>query len=52
MSDEAYMLIETVGDERGVVLNRLREIEGVVSAHSVSGPYDIIVYARRPDKKG
>lgn len=42
MSAKAFILIETgVGETKGVV-SKLRQMTGVISADTVTGPYDVI----------
>ncbi|MFC2043935.1 Lrp/AsnC ligand binding domain-containing protein, partial [Chloroflexota bacterium] len=42
MPIESYVLINTDTDKTIEVLEALSELESVSSAHSVTGPYDII----------
>ena len=41
----AYVLIQTEVGKAACVAERVRDIEGVVSAEDVTGPYDVIVRA-------
>jgi len=41
----AYVLIQTEVGKAAYVAERVRDIEGVVSAEDVTGPYDVIVRA-------
>jgi DNA-binding Lrp family transcriptional regulator len=41
----AYVLIQTEIGRAASVLNAARNIEGVISAEDVTGPYDVIVKA-------
>ena len=52
MGNTAYILVETIGSDKEQILSRLRKINGVVSARSVNGPYDIILFAVAPKAKG
>jgi DNA-binding Lrp family transcriptional regulator len=46
---EAYILIQVeVGKQREVTL-ALTEVEGVVDARSVAGPYDVVILAQAED---
>lgn len=49
MAASAYILIDIVGDKVSATLDALRKIEGVRSAHSVAGPYDIIAFVESTD---
>ena len=40
----AYVLIDVVGDNVRQCLAELRKTPGVVTAHAVAGPYDIIAF--------
>ncbi|GFG49860.1 Lrp/AsnC ligand binding domain-containing protein [Mycolicibacterium agri] len=40
---EAFMLIQTDVGRAEVVANRLAELDGVLSAEYVTGPYDVVV---------
>jgi DNA-binding Lrp family transcriptional regulator len=46
---EAYVLIQTEVGKAAVVAEEVREIQGVVSADDVTGPYDVIVKASAED---
>ena len=54
MSTKAFILIETKADKRNEVVTTLRQIEGVKTADSVTGPYDVIavVEGERLDEIG
>jgi DNA-binding Lrp family transcriptional regulator len=43
MSAKAFLLVETSIGKLNTVIDKLRQIEGVRSVDSVTGPYDIIV---------
>ena len=45
MSVSAYILIQTEVGKAAAVANATSEIEGVVSAEDVTGPYDVIARA-------
>jgi DNA-binding Lrp family transcriptional regulator len=49
MSVTAYILIQTEVGKAAAVANQVGEIEGVVSAEDVTGPYDVIVRAEAED---
>ena len=49
MAAAAYILIDIVGDKVQSTLDALRKIEGVRSAHSVAGPYDLIAFVESAD---
>ena len=46
MSVHAYVLIQTDVGKAADVTRYVREIDGVVSAEDVTGPYDVIVRAQ------
>lgn len=48
MTEGAYILVEVLPGRRKQILNEVRALEGVVSVHTVTGPYDIIVYVEGP----
>ncbi len=54
MSTKAFILIETKADKRNEVVTTLRQTEGVKTADSVTGPYDVIavVEGERLDEIG
>lgn len=54
MSAKAFILIETKADKRNEVVTTLRQTEGVKTADSVTGPYDVIavVEGERLDEIG
>ena len=43
MAVTAYLLIQTEVGQAAHVVEAIREIDGVVSADDVTGPYDVIV---------
>jgi DNA-binding Lrp family transcriptional regulator len=45
----AYILIKTEMGKATGVIKELAGIEGVKTAHAVTGPYDVIVYAEASD---
>ncbi|HEX8857964.1 MAG TPA: Lrp/AsnC ligand binding domain-containing protein [Actinomycetes bacterium] len=51
---EAYILIQTEVGKAGMVAKACAGIPGVLSAHDVTGPYDVIVLAeaRNVDELG
>lgn len=48
MTVSAYVLIQTEMDKSAEVADHIREIEGVVAADVVTGPYDVIAKAEAP----
>ena len=48
MSVSAYSLIQTEVGKAAGVAREIAEIEGVVSAEDVTGPYDVIARAEAP----
>lgn len=46
---QAYVLVQTEVGKAAQVADEVRQIEGVGSAHDVTGPYDVIVMAEAPD---
>lgn len=46
---EAYVLIQTEVGKAKVVAERVRAIDGIMSADDVTGPYDVIVRAEASD---
>ncbi|GAA0974896.1 MULTISPECIES: Lrp/AsnC family transcriptional regulator [Nocardiopsidaceae] len=46
---QAYILIQTEVGQAAEVAERIRGIEGVETAHDVTGPYDVIVQAEASD---
>jgi DNA-binding Lrp family transcriptional regulator len=48
MSVFAYVLIQTDVGTAAAVARQVGEIDGVVSAEDVTGPYDVIVRAESP----
>jgi DNA-binding Lrp family transcriptional regulator len=49
MSMYAYILVQTEVGKSAQVAQQLLEIDGVVLAEDVTGPYDVIVRAEAPD---
>ena len=47
----AYVLIEALPGKAREVAKAVSEIDGVESAYSVTGPYDVIVTVKVPDLK-
>lgn len=45
MAVSAYILIQTEVGKAAAVANEIRDIDGVVSADDVTGPYDVIARA-------
>lgn len=45
----AYVLIQTEVGKAKVVADQVRNIDGIISADDVTGPYDVIVKAWAPD---
>ena len=43
MAVTAYLLIQTEVGKAAYVVEAIREVDGVVSADDVTGPYDVIV---------
>ena len=48
MAVSAYVLIQTDVGKAAEVTRQVREIDGVVTAEDVTGPYDVIVRAEAP----
>lgn len=46
---ESYILIKTDPGTVGDAIKAVSAVEGVKSAHAVTGPYDIISFAEAPD---
>ena len=46
MAVTAYLLIQTEVGKAAHVVDSIREIDGVVSADDVTGPYDVIVVTK------
>jgi DNA-binding Lrp family transcriptional regulator len=46
MAVTAYLLIQTEVGKAAHVVEAIREVDGVVSADDVTGPYDVIVVTR------
>jgi len=49
MSVKAYILANVEAGMGGEVIEALSAIEGVKSAHNVTGPYDVIAFVEVPD---
>jgi DNA-binding Lrp family transcriptional regulator len=49
METSAYIFVEVTQGKSREVSSAIAQIEGVVSSHIVTGPYDIIVFARAQD---
>jgi len=49
---EAYVLVKTSGPKVRGILEEIRKLDGVVEAHGLYGPYDIIVRLRADDLAG
>jgi DNA-binding Lrp family transcriptional regulator len=45
----AYILVQTEVGRAAAVANEIGEIDGVLSAEDVTGPYDVIVRAKADD---
>lgn len=45
MATKAFVLIETAVGKDKEVVNELRQLEGIKSVDTVTGPYDVIVVA-------
>ena len=48
MAVNAYILIQTEVGKAAAVAREIGELEGVMSAEDVTGPYDVIVRAEAP----
>ena len=48
MAVTAYLLIQTEVGKAAFVVEAIREVDGVVSADDVTGPYDVIVVTEAP----
>lgn len=48
MAVNAYILIQTEVGKAAAVAREIGELEGVLSAEDVTGPYDVIVRAEAP----
>jgi DNA-binding Lrp family transcriptional regulator len=46
---QAYVLIQTDTGRAADVANAIRELAGVISTEAVTGPYDVIVFAKAED---
>lgn len=46
---EAYILIQTEVGKQPTVAAAVGQIEGVIAAHSVAGPYDVVVRVEAAD---
>jgi DNA-binding Lrp family transcriptional regulator len=49
MSVKAFILIDTSPGKAREVARKVREVEGVSTAHAVTGPHDIIAIATAAD---
>ncbi len=49
MAMTAYLLIQTEVGKAASVVSEIRQIDGVVSAEAVTGPYDVIVGTEAAD---
>jgi DNA-binding Lrp family transcriptional regulator len=49
METSAYIFVEVTQGKSRDVSSAIVQVEGVVSSHIVTGPYDIIVFARAQD---
>ena len=49
MAVQAYILIDTSPGKAKEVVGRLRHVAGVISAHAVTGPHDIIALVESGD---
>jgi len=47
MAAKAFILMETIVGKNKEVVSALRQLEGVISADTVTGPYDIIAIIER-----
>lgn len=52
MAPEAYVLIITETGTEGDIAKKVREIEGVTSAYSLYGAYDIVAKVKAPTERG
>jgi len=52
MAVNAYVLIEVAPEKTKAALQAVSKIDGVKSAHAVTGPYDIIAFCEAKDLKG
>ena len=48
MSVRAYVLIQTEVGQAAIVAEQIRDLDGVVMADDVTGPYDVIAQAEAP----
>ena len=48
MSVRAFVLIQTEVGQAATVARQIRELEGVINAEDVTGPYDVIAQAEAP----
>jgi DNA-binding Lrp family transcriptional regulator len=48
MTVRAYILIQTEVGQAATVANQIRELEGILTADDVTGPYDVIAQAEAP----
>lgn len=49
MTTTAYVLIEGASDQTANIVKALQKVNGVKSAHAVTGPYDVIACVEAPD---
>jgi len=49
METSAYVFVEVTQGKSREVSSAIAQVEGVVSSHIVTGPHDIIVFARAQD---
>ncbi|MFH1760797.1 MAG: Lrp/AsnC ligand binding domain-containing protein [bacterium] len=48
---QAYILIESLPGKAMELVKSIKGINGVVSVHLVTGPYDVITFVEAPDLK-
>ncbi len=51
MAISAYIWIEASPGKSREIAKKVEKIEGVKTAHSVTGPYDVVVYAEVADSR-
>jgi DNA-binding Lrp family transcriptional regulator len=49
METSAYIFVEVTQGKSREVSSAIAQVEGIVSSHIVTGPHDIIVFARAQD---
>lgn len=49
MAVSAYIFVECEQGQAIPVARALREVEGIMSAHAVTGPVDVVVYVEAED---